>query len=194
MLSIYAQIKYTKNVWGVIKGFIEKNCWAGLENFYKDLLKSLQSECCIPPAKSKSRRNKRGENILKSYLWHSNKNSRSLLSALSQKSSIEEAPSKRSSLKATTKTVPVPSTVPQTTSANVSKRNTLSTQRSSEIIPHQRSGWSFLTFDMFFIFVAILIIALILLNLYLLHQLYVSKHKQANSIQIDRALLDQLNG
>lgn len=60
MLSVYVQIKYTKSVWGVIKGFIEKNAWAGLENFYKDLLKALQSEYCIPPAKSKSRRTKRG--------------------------------------------------------------------------------------------------------------------------------------
>lgn len=61
MLSVYVQIKYTKTVWGVIKGFIEKNAWCGLENFYKDLLKALQSEYCIPPAKSKSRRNKRGK-------------------------------------------------------------------------------------------------------------------------------------
>lgn len=60
MLSVYVEIKYTKSVWGVIKGFIDKNAWAGLENFYRDLLKSLQSEYCIPPAKSKSRRKKRG--------------------------------------------------------------------------------------------------------------------------------------
>lgn len=60
MLSVYVQIKYIKTVWGVIKGFIEKNAWCGLENFYKDLLKALQSEYCIPPAKSKSRRTKRG--------------------------------------------------------------------------------------------------------------------------------------
>lgn len=60
MLSVYVQIKYIKTVWGVIKGFIEKNAWAGMENFYKELLKSLQSEYCIPPAKSKSRRTKRG--------------------------------------------------------------------------------------------------------------------------------------
>lgn len=60
MLSVYVQIKYTKSVWGVIKGFIEKNAWDGMENYYKDLLKALQSEYCIPPAKSKSRRKKRG--------------------------------------------------------------------------------------------------------------------------------------
>lgn len=63
MLSIYVQLKFTKSVWGVVKGFIEKNVWCGLEDFYKDLLKALQSEYCIPPAKSKSRRTKRGELI-----------------------------------------------------------------------------------------------------------------------------------
>lgn len=61
MFSVYVQIKYTKHVWGVIKGFIEKNAWCGLENFYRDLLNALQSEYCIPPAKSKSRRTKKGE-------------------------------------------------------------------------------------------------------------------------------------
>lgn len=60
MLSVYAQIKYLKSVWGVVKGFIEKNIWAGLEDFYQALLKALQSEYCLPPAKSKSRRSKRG--------------------------------------------------------------------------------------------------------------------------------------
>lgn len=65
MLSVYAEIKYVKHVWGVIKGFIDKNAWAGLENFYKDLLKALQSEyCAVPPAKSKSRRTKRGKRHL----------------------------------------------------------------------------------------------------------------------------------
>lgn len=65
MLSVYSEIKYTKNVWGVVKGFIEKNAWHGMENFFKDLLKALQSEYCIPPAKSKSRRTKRGKPIWK---------------------------------------------------------------------------------------------------------------------------------
>lgn len=60
MLSVYAQIKYVKSVWGVVKGFIEKNIWCGLEDFYKALLNALQSEYCLPPAKSKSRKNKRG--------------------------------------------------------------------------------------------------------------------------------------
>ncbi|XP_075151791.1 GRAM domain containing 1B isoform X2 [Haematobia irritans] len=60
MLSIHAQIKYKKSIWGVVKGFIEKNTWAGLEDFYGSLLQSLQNETCIPPAKGKGRRPRRG--------------------------------------------------------------------------------------------------------------------------------------
>ncbi|XP_037810384.1 protein Aster-B isoform X5 [Lucilia sericata] len=60
MLSVHAQIKYKKSIWGVVKGFIEKNTWAGLDDFYTSLLHSLQSETCIPPAKGKGRRPRRG--------------------------------------------------------------------------------------------------------------------------------------
>lgn len=59
VMSVHAQIKYTKSVWGVIKGFIEKNTWLGLEDFYEALSKSLMSEYCLPPAKAKSRRTTR---------------------------------------------------------------------------------------------------------------------------------------
>ncbi|XP_034474969.1 protein Aster-B isoform X2 [Drosophila innubila] len=60
MLSIHAQIKYKKSIWGVVKGFIEKNTWAGLEDFFCAQLHALQSETCIPPAKGKGRRPRRG--------------------------------------------------------------------------------------------------------------------------------------
>lgn len=63
MLSVHAQIKYKKSIWGVVKGFIEKNTWAGLDDFYTSLLHSLQSETCIPPAKGKGRRPRRGKHI-----------------------------------------------------------------------------------------------------------------------------------
>ncbi|XP_013117094.2 protein Aster-B isoform X1 [Stomoxys calcitrans] len=63
MLSIHAQIKYKKSIWGVVKGFIEKNTWAGLEDFYGSLLQSLQNETCIPPAKGKGRRPRRGTGV-----------------------------------------------------------------------------------------------------------------------------------
>ncbi|XP_030383457.1 serine-rich adhesin for platelets isoform X2 [Scaptodrosophila lebanonensis] len=65
MLSVHAQIKYKKSIWGVVKGFIEKNTWAGLEDFFGAQLHALQSETCIPPAKGKGRR-RRGINQLQS--------------------------------------------------------------------------------------------------------------------------------
>lgn len=64
MLSIHAQIKYKKSIWGVVKGFIEKNTWAGLEDFFCAQLQALQSETCIPPAKGKGRRPRRGKHIV----------------------------------------------------------------------------------------------------------------------------------
>lgn len=60
VMSVHAQIKYKKSVWGVIKGFIEKNTWLGLEDFYEALSKALMSEYCLPPAKAKSRRTRKG--------------------------------------------------------------------------------------------------------------------------------------
>lgn len=65
VLSVHAQIKYKKNVWGFVKGFIEKNTWAGLEEFFQALLKALQSEYCIPPAKVKARKSRRGGGLAK---------------------------------------------------------------------------------------------------------------------------------
>ncbi|XP_034126119.1 uncharacterized protein LOC117582478 isoform X6 [Drosophila guanche] len=63
MLSIHTQIKYKKSIWGVVKGFIEKNTWAGVEDFFGAQLHALQSETCIPPAKGKGRRPRRGINL-----------------------------------------------------------------------------------------------------------------------------------
>lgn len=168
MLSVYVQIKYTKSVWGVVKGFIEKNVWCGLEDFYKGLLSTLQSEYLIPPAKSKSRRTKR---------------------ALSQKSSIEEAPSKRSSLKSNQKLSTAPLTIPKSSSV-IFKGNTSTSSQIS--LPDTDTGRNFFNYDLFSIFVAILIIALIILNVYLLIQLYVLKMKHADEISINRVQLDRL--
>lgn len=61
MLSVHAQIKYKKSIWGVVKGFIEKNTWAGLEEYFNSMQQALQSETCIPPAKAKGRRPRRGK-------------------------------------------------------------------------------------------------------------------------------------
>ncbi|XP_036327831.1 protein Aster-B-like isoform X3 [Rhagoletis pomonella] len=60
MLSVHAQIKYKKSIWGVVKGFIEKNTWAGMEEYFGAMLQALQNETCIPPSKAKGRRPRRG--------------------------------------------------------------------------------------------------------------------------------------
>ncbi|KAF3428069.1 hypothetical protein E2986_09009 [Frieseomelitta varia] len=44
-IVIYAQIKYKKNVWGFVKSVIEKNCWAGLDEYFSSLIKALTMEC-----------------------------------------------------------------------------------------------------------------------------------------------------
>ncbi|KRF81367.1 uncharacterized protein Dvir_GJ10381, isoform C [Drosophila virilis] len=67
MLSVHAQIKYKKSIWGVVKGFIEKNTWAGLEDFFGAQLHALQSETCIPPAKGKGRRPRREQQQLEQF-------------------------------------------------------------------------------------------------------------------------------
>lgn len=43
---------------GFIKGFIEKNTWIGLEEFYDSLSQALMTEYNIPPAKAKRRNRK----------------------------------------------------------------------------------------------------------------------------------------
>lgn len=69
MFSVHTQIQYKKSVWGVVKGFIEKNTWNGLEDFYTALVRALQTEYGIPPAKAKSRRARRGTNDNSIVLW-----------------------------------------------------------------------------------------------------------------------------
>ncbi|XP_026274590.1 protein Aster-B isoform X3 [Frankliniella occidentalis] len=44
--AVYCDIKYKKSVWTVVKSFIEKHTWAGLDEFYAALEKALQAECC----------------------------------------------------------------------------------------------------------------------------------------------------
>ncbi|CAG2055791.1 unnamed protein product [Timema podura] len=62
-LAVYCQIKYKKNVWGIVKSFIEKNTWSGLEDFHTSLTKALQVECDNGTGlgvKKKVRRRRRG--------------------------------------------------------------------------------------------------------------------------------------
>lgn len=56
-MSVHAQVIFKKNVWGVIKGFIEKNTWVGCVEFYDSLKDALVAEI-MPKAKSKGRKRK----------------------------------------------------------------------------------------------------------------------------------------
>ena len=38
MLTVLCDIKYKKTPWGLVKSFIEKNCWAGIEVLCDTLL------------------------------------------------------------------------------------------------------------------------------------------------------------
>ncbi|XP_034936499.1 protein Aster-B-like [Chelonus insularis] len=44
-LAIFSQIHYKKHVWSVMKSIIEKNCWAGLDEYFSSLTKALSVEC-----------------------------------------------------------------------------------------------------------------------------------------------------
>ncbi|XP_039288005.1 protein Aster-C isoform X2 [Nilaparvata lugens] len=44
-VSVHTRITYKKSVWGLIKSFIEKNVWAGVEDTFNHLLKSLNEHC-----------------------------------------------------------------------------------------------------------------------------------------------------
>jgi len=56
-LNVMAAIKYKKTVWGLVKTFIEKNTWSGLEDFYSNLAEALHVE--ISATKSKSGKSRR---------------------------------------------------------------------------------------------------------------------------------------
>jgi len=43
--SVHCQLKYRKSVWGFVKGFIEKNVWAGLHEFFEALRDALHKQC-----------------------------------------------------------------------------------------------------------------------------------------------------
>lgn len=64
---VTAHIKYKKNVWGFVKGMIERNVWSGLEDFFSKLKEALQTEGeeNIPEQRRKSRRKRRLHNLPK---------------------------------------------------------------------------------------------------------------------------------
>jgi len=43
-LTVLCDIKYKKSPWGLIKSFIEKNCWAGIEEHYSALSEALERD------------------------------------------------------------------------------------------------------------------------------------------------------
>merc|ERR1719312_270770 len=44
LLTVLCDIKYKKAPWGLVKSFIEKNCWAGIEEHYEALTTGLEKE------------------------------------------------------------------------------------------------------------------------------------------------------
>jgi len=44
LLTVLCDIKYKKTPWGLVKSFIEKNCWAGIEEHYAALAAGLDRE------------------------------------------------------------------------------------------------------------------------------------------------------
>lgn len=48
-LNVIGAIKYRKTVWGLVKTFIEKNTWSGLEDFYSNLARALHAETTTQP-------------------------------------------------------------------------------------------------------------------------------------------------
>ncbi|XP_045482958.1 protein Aster-B-like isoform X1 [Harmonia axyridis] len=60
-LTVNAQVKFKKSVWGLVKGMIEKNCWSGLEDYFVQLLKALKTEAeeMVPDIKRKVKKKRK---------------------------------------------------------------------------------------------------------------------------------------
>ncbi|XP_060524712.1 protein Aster-B-like isoform X2 [Cylas formicarius] len=85
-IAVYAQLIFKKNVWGIVKGMIERNVWSGVDDFFCSLKEALQTEGeeNIPEKRRKSRRKRRMHtlpkfsledvrmNIPRKKLFHSN--------------------------------------------------------------------------------------------------------------------------
>ncbi|XP_063982134.1 protein Aster-B-like isoform X2 [Diachasmimorpha longicaudata] len=73
-LQIFSEIKFKKHVWAVMRGLIEKNCWAGLDEYFTSLVKALSVNCEEASAgsgiKRKTKRRRRavpGNNVLQAH-------------------------------------------------------------------------------------------------------------------------------
>ncbi|ENN78582.1 hypothetical protein HUJ04_008433 [Dendroctonus ponderosae] len=60
-IHVTGQLKFKKNIWGLVKSMIERNVWSGLEDFFSKLKEALQTEGedNIPEQRRKSRRKRR---------------------------------------------------------------------------------------------------------------------------------------
>lgn len=60
-IHVTGQLKFKKNIWGLVKSMIERNVWSGLEDFFSKLKEALQMEGeeNIPEQRRKSRRKRR---------------------------------------------------------------------------------------------------------------------------------------
>ncbi|XP_056647919.1 protein Aster-B-like isoform X1 [Diorhabda sublineata] len=60
-LQMFAQVKYKKSVWGLVKGMIERNAYSGIEDYGAHLTRALHAEGddSIPEIKRKAKRKRR---------------------------------------------------------------------------------------------------------------------------------------
>ncbi|XP_013415579.2 GRAM domain-containing protein 1B isoform X2 [Lingula anatina] len=67
-LLVHSEIRYRKNVWGLVKNIIDKNCTAGIKDYFKTLVQCLREESERPgapfnieptPSKKRVRRRRR---------------------------------------------------------------------------------------------------------------------------------------
>ena len=59
LLTVLCDIKYKKAPWGLVKSFIEKNCWAGIEEHYEALTAGAGKLCGLPYTRYYSRAGER---------------------------------------------------------------------------------------------------------------------------------------
>ncbi|XP_077591739.1 protein Aster-C isoform X2 [Stigmatopora nigra] len=48
-LKVYTDVKYKKQPWGLVKSFITKNSWSGIEDYFRQLAELLEEEAEINP-------------------------------------------------------------------------------------------------------------------------------------------------
>ncbi|KAK7082785.1 hypothetical protein SK128_020544 [Halocaridina rubra] len=59
-ISVWSQVKYKKNVWGFMKGVIDKNSYSGVESLLNDINAALLAEVDLSNLKRTRRRRRRG--------------------------------------------------------------------------------------------------------------------------------------